>query len=639
MKMFANTRACTFPASRPTSSSSSSGVRPRSLTPRTSSEHGTVGSDETRRTSFTDEAQTCFNILLILRQDTQHLISLRNDNLAELEGASASAITENAAASSSRSALLACINESITAATRSINSLGPFLDKYRWPAAGAGAAAAGAAAAAAAAAAAKPAITPGPESPRRLFHLKPRRRRSKSFSESAAAVAGGPHAASPGEGALSPEDMFDWTLALTAQHMAVLVATDRLGTFLESGIADVSAEERRRREARQSWWEQRRGGFENVELIQSLLGRPKRTSWERGHGSSAPAGVANPNRETLKLEEDGEEILTPIMENDDGRSETVLSESFTPETVASTPKGLSARPRHQRTASAGQNEEQYSVRWVSTEPVAPSPAETMPTNEARILRMQTFGSEKPANLPSRYRSSKQRPRIATSPVPSTVLLNDVASEQDQKLAATTGTMSAGHDFASSTELPDSLGIHLLTPPFTPNASPEKHHAPRTDSTSQFRKLQSPQEPSPSPSPDDEIPYRAYTPLNHLCTDHVTQHALTHPTNMPMQSMGGESHDITMPTYQKTQNMAPRVSPGEECSDSMVVSPLEAESSAPTQGPVLVVSPITINESQGGMSALDDEGPERHEPWLEYMARKRQVTASKWSLRRAKTSET
>lgn len=87
-------------------------------TPRASSEHE---SRSEPRTSTSDEAQACFNLIMILRNDTQHLIALRNENIQSLE--------ETVAARP----LLAAVNDAITTATRSIHELGPFLERHRWP--------------------------------------------------------------------------------------------------------------------------------------------------------------------------------------------------------------------------------------------------------------------------------------------------------------------------------------------------------------------------------------------------------------------------------------------------------------------------------------------------------------------------
>lgn len=581
-KMCANHRVSTLPIFWPTSSSTAN--RPRSTTPGTSSERGSISSDETPRTSFTDEAQTSYNILLILRNDTQHLISLRNENLAALEDNSA--LTEDAA--SARAALLACINESITAATRSVTQLGPFLDKHRWPAAG------------------RPAT---PESQRRSFPmaLKPRRRRSKSAS----GLDAGPQVTEDGESILSPEELFSWTLALTAQHTAVLVATKRLGTFLESGIANVSEEERRRREARASWWEQGRGGFENVGLIQSLLGRPKRTFGEPSAEGNTTVTIDATPAKTQGDDGEAAENLTPIMENDDGRSETLFSEAFTPSTMTMTPKGLTPRPRNHRMGSL-QHEEGFCVRRVVTEALVYSSPGTQMSNETRLSRMETFGSEIPTIPVSRFSSSKQRPRIATLPLPSVVSWQNAPPKQPStEQEPEQGTTGLSASQPTLTSLP-----------------------------SQIQKA-----PSPTPSPGAETEYTPYTPFDPNFTSLFTQRALSLPTSKTLQPVIQELDHMVGSPDPRAENIALRVSPVEaksrvsiapviEGPELMVVSPVETESGTLTQ-PLPGVSPVTITETSEQAS---QEGADGHVAWLVYMERKRDVAASRWSLRRTKTGE-
>lgn len=480
-KMFADQRSSTYPTARTTSSSSSSGARPRIFTPRTSSELGTFSGDETWRLSLTDEAQTCYNLILILRHDTQHLISLRNDNLVALEAISG--LDEDAA--SSRKTLLACINESIVSTTRSISELGPFLERCRWPAA------------------TRPS---SPTSQRRsgfAITLKPRRRRNKGFLDP---VMTNYHDTTETRNGfpLSPEEIFAWTLALTAQHTAVLVATNRLGTFLESGYANVSEEETRRREGRQSWWEQGRGGFENVGLIQNLLARPKKALGVHGEESSEPAAVRAQALAAMRPEN-----LTSIMECDDWRSETSFSEFLTP-----TLNGLTVRPRHQRMGSV-QEEENFSVRRVFTGPMTASPTKVILYNDATISRRETFGSEQPVIPRSRFSSSKRRTRITTSPLPSAGPLQDIISLQAHNQAESTGIISTGNDHLSANR----PGMQLLPPPFIPTESPEQTNVPQDDFNLQAANLQPLQQGLfPSSSPDVETPYTPYTPHTPVMLD-------------------------------------------------------------------------------------------------------------------------
>lgn len=597
--MFAYQRSSTFPTNRPTSSSS--GDRPRTLTPRTSSDHDTIGSNETRRTSLTDEAQTCFNLLLILRQDTQHLISLRNENLESLERPSG--VTEDA--TSSRKALLACINESIVAATRSIAKLGPFLEKCRWPAT------------------ARSGLPTTQQRAGFTITFKPRRQRSKSFSEPT--VHSGVLEAR--DSFLAPEEMFAWTLALTAQHTAVLVATGRLGTFLESGIANVSEEERQRRDARQSWWEQGRGGFENVGLIQSLLARPKRAPEDNLEGKMRPAVVTTQALTAMKREEDGTENLTPIMENDDWRSEALFSEAFTPPQ-----NGLTVRPRNLRMGSV-QEDEKFSVRRVFTEPVCSPSIEATATGDAIVSRRETFGSDRPAIPRSRFCTSRHRARLTTSPLPSAVPLQDVVSVQGLEHTTTADVASLESEYLSA----QGPGLQLLTPPFTPTASPEKAKPSQADFDLQPSNLQPQQRLSTSPSPDVETPYRPYTPLDRHFTRRFTERALilSPETSIQLMGQGPGAQNIAVRVSPVDAKSRISIAPVIEYSDGSIVSPLEAAPSVIAQASVLAVSPIT--EPQSSVSLLDGGLAAGHEPWLEYMSRKEQVTSARWSIGSA-TSE-
>lgn len=583
------------------SASSSPSNRPRSSTPRMSSEHGSINSDETQRSSFTDEAQTSYNILVILRTDTQHLISLRNENLPALEDKSA--LSERDA--SSRIALLACINESITAATQSITQLGPFLDKHRWPAAS------------------RP-TTRESQRPSFIIALKPRRRRSKSVS----GLAESPHVTEDEKSILSPADLFSWTLLLTAQHTAILVATERLCTFLESGIANVSEEERRRRDARTSWWEQDRGGFENVGLIQSLLKRSPRAVGETSAESEAPVAT-NSTLTKAPGDQDGmAENLTPIMEHDDGRSETLFSEAFTPSTLTLTPKGLTARPRQERLGSL-QHDEGFSVRRVFTEPLTFSSPGLPPSNETQISRMETFGSEKAAFPLSRFSFHSQRPRIPTPPLFSTVPLANTLSEalnqslehDENERSPITGLLSESDYLYTGDVPPLARYTQEPTAAFPPNTSSRNPNISPTNLPIPPSQVQ--ERLVPSPSPGTKTTCTPSTPLEPNLT---SPQELNHKLPSPNQAARHTTLRILPVETRSRASTAPVI----EGPDSLIVSPVETDSGTFAQ-PLLGVSPITITESHERVVQDDNNGG--HMAWLVYMQRKREVSASRWSLRR------
>lgn len=613
--MSATPHATESPTCRPASSSSSN--RRRSSTVEASSERGSIGSDETLGASFADEAQTCYNILLILRTDTQNLISLRNENLDVLENISG--LTEDA--TSSRTALLACINESITAATRSITHLGPFLDRNRWP------------------------VTSHPTTPtsqRRSFpiFLRPRRRRSKSS----------PTVAEDGESPSSPEELFSWTLALTAQHTAVLVATERLATFLESGVSNVSKEEMRRRDARASWWDQGRGEFENVGLIQSLLGRPKRTFGKTTADQNAATTTNATSADSQGVDNEAGQNLTPIMENDDGRSETVVSETLTSSTATLTPKGLTARPRHHPIGSSElASEDGFSVRRVCTDPLISSSQIALPSDEVRLSRMETFGSEKSSKQPFPLTSSKQRPRIATSPLPSVEFL-----QRAQSVRLKT-SLEPGHKESNKLGF-FSEGVYLSaegapkyaqpTPPFTPNASPEKTNTTKRDSMNIFTSDQTIV--SPPTSPDVETVYTPYTPLDANDASLFTQRALASPTSKTFQPLIRELNQMIISPEQGIENVAMRISPIEARSrvsiaprieggpnNTMIVSPVDTDPGTAATQPFLGVSPITTPETVDEAASKEDS--DGHMAWMAYLERKEKVYKSRWSIGRANTS--
>lgn len=618
--MPASHHASASPTWRPRSSSSSN--RNRSSTAGSSSERGSIGSEETQGTSFADEAQTCYNILLILRTDTQHLISLRNDNLDVLENISG--LTEDSA--SSRTALLACINESITAATQSITQLGPFLDRNRWPATS------------------RPTT---PTSQRRSFpiFLRPRRRRSKSSSSSTIT----PVVTEDGESPSSPEELFSWTLALTAQHTAVLVATERLATFLESGVANVSKEEVRRRDARASWWEQGRGEFENVGLIQSLLGKPKRAFGQQTVTDQSAVTTTDTTPADSQGDNQGAaQNLTPIMEIDDGRSETVVSDSCTASTSTSTPKGLTARPRHHGNGSLEQqSEDGFTVRRVCTDPLISSSQVALPSDGVRLSRMETFGSEKPSKSPFPFTSSRQRPRIATSPLPSVKYPKRAQSERLKKSLEPGRESSNNPDTLSEEVYLSAEGALRHIQPmalFTPDASPEKPNTTKTEL--RLSSTPAPATVSPPTSPDAETVYTPYTPLDvNNNASLFTQRALASPTSKTIQPLIRELNQMIISPEQGVETVAMRISPVEARSrvsiaprieggpidSTMIVSPVDTESDTPVTQALLGVSPITTPQ---GASQDDADG---HMAWLVYLERKQKVCSSRWSLGRANTS--
>lgn len=422
------------------------------------SEHGfSSAATITPRTSCSDEAQACFNLLLILRADTQHLISLRNDNLDILEH------------TSQARPLLHNINDILAAAARSIAELGPFLERHRWPVI----------------------CDPktkcsveardgkdggsGSQQQQSRYSLRPvfmrrskgpttaaatstkRRRRCKSLSNSLRTTAAGkatPPSWEEEAGWLSPEGLFSWTLELTAQHTAALVALDRLERFLAYGIAvlridqDVATaaaedpakeKEGTARRERASWWDQQRGEFENVGLIQSLLTGPRRTRLSGGGGGgdapskNATAAAAIESRQPAN---DGgvssSDHPATSEQHDDGRSMTIVSEPPSELSTSTSHWGLTARPRvSPRTAAPlPDGDEELAVRSarrVVTEPVSPrTPPQPLPGETPQLTsRSETFGqpgldaksSPSTTRLPlSRFSSLKQRPRIATQPL-------------------------------------------------------------------------------------------------------------------------------------------------------------------------------------------------------------------------------
>lgn len=555
-----------------------------------SSEHGfSSAATITPRTSCTDEAQACFNLLLILRADTQHLIRLRNDNLDRLERTPPAG------------PLFHDINGVLAAAARSIAALGPFLERHRWPAA---------AAAATTNTACGPKTEGGGASQQQQqqqsrYSLRPvflrrskgptttttttaatttttkRRRRCKSFSNSHGTTPGAATSPSWEEeaGWLSPEGVFSWTLELTAQHTAALVALDRLERFLAYGVAALvvndddedgggdaaaaaaaaaAAQEKAiaARRERASWWEQQRGEFENVGLIQSLLAGPRRRRLTGSGGdvpfADATTAAAMDSKQPAHIEGAAPSdlpSLTSEQQQDDGRS--MLSELST----SASHWGLTARPR----VSPQEDDEEPamrsggsgSARRVVTEPVSPQtpppPPQTL-SDEAPQLssRSETFG-QRPGvganiRLPlSRFNSIKQqqRPRIATQPLPPLVGLPALLlpARVDDQGSAVPGTHSNNNNYLP---VPPSGGgggggssSSPLSATTTPLFSPLLHFTPGGGSgqPEQFSPW-SPSPSSPPASPDDgggeqgvETPYTPYTPLDQQLATLFVQKAL------------------------------------------------------------------------------------------------------------------
>lgn len=587
----------------------------RQFTPRASSDASTASSSDEARMSFSDEAQACFNLLLILRNDTQHLISLRNDNLSSLEAGSSRSspspptppspgegglsADDVATAAAQRPALLACVNESIVAATRSIAEMGPFLERYRWPVSAA------------------PHGAPGQRSS--FVKLRPSRKllrkRSKSFS--------GPATPPAGDCSLSSQELFSWTLALTAQHTAVLIATSRLEQFLEYGVSVVSAEEVRRREGRASWWQQGRGEFENVDLIQSLLApRPRRKLGSKAPDADAAAGPGPGSQAAAASDEQrvvGEvSDLPAISEQDDRRSETVVSEPLSESTATSSPWGLTA-PKHQRQGSL-QRDEHFFTRRVVTEPLNYSPSSNTTQDQARLSRTETFGQAKPTTAPSRHASSVQRPRVAPQLLPPLAVLQDLLSE-------TIGRADTSHEQPSTED-----GAQLMPAATRESSSPlADTQTPRT----LFSTLLMPSGNSTQLQPQ---PQDSHSPSSA-------------PPSRPASSIAESSYIPFDPHTSMDQRMvalfAQRALPSKTIQpvikelDSMLVSPVESQEPHVANLPA-GVSPIESPRSRASMPPTTPGGDETYEgshwPYLAYLARKQAVASSRWSLRESRTSE-
>ncbi|KAF3767896.1 hypothetical protein M406DRAFT_350800 [Cryphonectria parasitica EP155] len=730
--------SCTTTNTTINASASSPGSAPRSLpTPRTSSERGTTksSSSEVPRISFTDEAQACYNLLLLIRNDTQALITLRNDNLAELEGrksneapnhASAGGEGENedegdAGSDTDRSLLLAAVNEAITFATRTIAELGPFLERHRWPAGAS--------------------TQPQHQRSSLAAIVKPpkilllRRRRTSSLSSSSstsssAATTSGPStrppaaaaaAAADGDGHGGPptaEVLFSWTLALTELHSAVLTATARLKGFLEFGAeaVGVSEENRRRREGRASWWAQGRGEFENVELIQSLLGRPRR-KWEADTGTAAvqtedgdddttkaaallrsgmkdgePPGDEEGWQKKEKEEKKGEEddnvpavVLTPVLEVDDTQSEAWASEPMTsaPSTIKSTRGDLTARPRHyhHRRENSLQQDSPFAVRRSVTEPLSPSsPVRGSPgggegggeRRELHMARSETFGQA----------ASKAKGHLPRLPSISTTQPSSLNAIQRRLTQALAGAYQ-GHQRSptGSTPRTASSPAALLGQPLFPDPGQGQQEQAqlRMRPASLFGlEVPPPDTPYTPETPRDPhlealinlggLPSKTFQPVIEAL-DHMIEVPVVSPVSPPEspQKQGGvmaaaAAAALSVPPLLRSPQVRKSIHPVIEGGDvpsslpaggqqqhASFVSPVESQEPqtavtvSPTGSqhprlsmplPPLPSAPPSENrdgDRGGGKGGGREEGDE-HWPFLVYMARKRAVAASRWSLR-------
>lgn len=565
-------------------------------TPRASSEHEARSEP---RTSTSDEAQACFNLILILRNDTQHLIALRNDNIQSLE--------ETAVARP----LLTEINEAITAATRSIHELGPFLERHRWP----------------------------PEPPSRTsIRLRVLRKRSRSLSV--------PSASTASDCALSPEELFSRTLALTAQHNAILCALAKLEGFLVHGSAALNDEDRRRHDATQSWWQQRRSEFENVGLIQSIIQGPRRSLRRCADGAITntttvlPAKVDRPKTSEIGVAVTSSSptaaaaILPSISEHDDGKSETLALyeqsvRSAGPDEILN---GLRARPRarpesllpthcHLPCESPDAHPRLAEPR-PRTHPQPPPAIETAQTGSKAIETPPTPPTPPDYAIPrlplSRFNSDARHPsRIAMGPLPPLIGLQPLLTGAHPKTKGPGGGVGTLDDpnggWSPISVSPCSPVSPLTTPPgLSQNSSRVS-----------------------LPSPVQVSPATAVTPFT--------------PLDQQVKTMFDQK---TLPT-KTIQPVIHELGSGVLLSPADSVSPvLELGASPVTSSRYSRASVATVPRGQqqrreggpqqrqrqaqeGGVEEEDDA--DRHWPYLAYMARKQAVACSRWSIRRSRTN--
>lgn len=581
-KMLANPPTSAFPASGTTITSCTSSTSARSAsqgpTPRSSSDRSSSGgASEPRMTTMSsaDEAQACHNLLLLVRNDAQVLITLRNDNLDRLEGTTRPGGVPGG--NTDRLLLLAAVNEAITYSAKSVAELGPLLEKHRWPA-----------------------REPGAPSPRRspVVGVRPPKilRRRRTQSPDAPAPAGADE-----ESGISAELWFSWTVALTELHSAVLAATERLRVFLEYGVAAVavSEEDRKKREGRASWWEQGRGEFENVGLIQSLMGRPRRKWDPNPAGTNTEATAATepeaPGEETAdRGDDDPVTVLTPVLEADDTQSETLGSEPWSAPSTIRSPRGsLTARPRRAREGSL-QEEAQFSVRRVVTDSLTSSPRKGSPPLDLHIPRSETFGQA------ARCESDKDLGRASTT-----------------------------------TEPPPSLAARQPTAGSSPAASSPV--LPLATGAAQSRSSTRPSPTRAAPGP--EAAYAPDTPLDEKLAALVVRGALPSKTFQPVIEALDDM--IEAPVSSVSPPASPR-----KGTTALTVEPLRSRQRESVH-PVIeaaqdttVVSPVSSLESHHPRQSVPppSEDSDGHRPFLAYMAQKQAVSTSRWSLGRSGVSE-
>lgn len=573
------------------------------LTPRASSETSPNSSIDEARTSLSDEAQACYNLLLILRNDTQHLISLRNENLSLLEGRDKSAlpslwsITDEkdcnddiTIRTAHQQALLALVNESIIAAMRSVTEMGPFLERYRWPTAiSAG----------------------GPEQQQRRSFIKLKapakllkRRRTRSVSGPTSKIVSSAEDRCH-ESGLSSQELFAWTLGLTAQHTAVLVATSRLEEFLHCGTSVVCVDEVKRREGRESWWKQDRGEFENVELIQSLLAaRPRRKLQVKAPTPDLTAGS------DLRAKEREANTQPETSGNHDSQSNTLISEPFSEPTTSSSPEGLTA-PKHQHPDPL-HAEEQFSVRQAITRLRASSPQTNMIPGHGNLSRTETFGHGHLTDTSLCNQPHAKQWCVAPLHPPLVVISDgselETVCKTDKLQAQIPEEDGAKAESTARTALSSEVVAHV--PPLTLSSLiASNDRALQRKSIPRDSDFPS----SPLSRPVSSVMEASYKPFD------------------PHTSMDQRMVTLFMRGALPTKTIQSVV----QQLDNMAVSPVEAQESQIANLPA-AVSPAASLQSQNSVlstTSANDETTDSHWPYLAYMARKQAVVSSRWALQR------
>ncbi|KAK7748523.1 hypothetical protein SLS53_000542 [Cytospora paraplurivora] len=569
----------------------SSDVLEPQRTPRASLEHEARSEP---RTSTSDEAQACFNLILILRHDTQHLIALRNDNIQSLEETTIAR------------PLLTGVNDAITAATRSIHELGPFLERHRWP-------------------------TP-PESPSRSpIRLKMLRKRSRSFS-TPSIDAGTP---SP---SLSPEELFERTLALTAEHSAVLSALGNLEEFLMHGTAALNEEDRRRHDATQSWWQQRRSEFENVGLIQSILQGPRknpnRRSISDGSGAAkVPAAVCAGSAEEREIgvavtASSPTAILPSISEHDDARSETA---TFSELSIRSAPSviihGLSARPRPRAEAERS--------TWApGSQPPPPPPPPCESPDAERLAGVGPWPHLEPSPAVSEAQTAGETQRPSARPTPPPI---DTTSTSTPIPRLPLSRYSSDESKRPRAPLPPLIGLQALISTTQPDAnlsalsvSPCSPCSPSSPSNATNSPLTS----TPPPGTSQNSSSRA-SPPSPLAQLHKRQRQQQQQQQQQQASPTAETPYTPLDQHVMamfTQRTLP----------TKKIQPVVHELGG-TRMSVGVEYKYRGGGGEGGVQGEEDaddgdyggggDDDDRHWPYLAYMARKQAVATSRWSLRR------